>query len=127
MKSKGTAAVLAFFLGGFGAHKFYLDRGGQGILYLLFCWTFIPAIVALVECILLLIMSDAAFNAKYNVGFATAQPQNIIVNVANTANATGAGGTDRIGKLKELHELKQAGMLTDVQFEAEKVRLLSAS
>ena len=46
---KTTLAVLTFFLGGIGGHKFYLGKYGQGILYLLFCWTGIPAIIALVE------------------------------------------------------------------------------
>lgn len=48
-KSRMTAALLAFFLGGLGAHKFYLGKVGQGFLYLIFCWTFIPAIVAFIE------------------------------------------------------------------------------
>lgn len=29
-KSRMTAALLAFFLGGLGAHKFYLGKVGQG-------------------------------------------------------------------------------------------------
>ena len=64
-KNRIVAALLAFFLGGFGIHKFYLGRIGLGILYLLFCWTFIPAVIAFIECILLLIMSDEEFNRKY--------------------------------------------------------------
>jgi TM2 domain-containing membrane protein YozV len=35
------------------------------VLYLLFCWTFIPALVALVEGIVLLTQSDEQFAAKY--------------------------------------------------------------
>lgn len=64
-KSKVAAALLAFFLGGFGIHKFYLGQIGLGILYLVFCWTFIPAIIAFIEFILLLTMSDETFNMKY--------------------------------------------------------------
>lgn len=64
-KNRIVAALLAFFLGGFGIHKFYLGRIGLGVLYLLFCWTFIPAVIAFIECILLLIMSDEEFNRKY--------------------------------------------------------------
>lgn len=64
-KSRIAAAILAFFLGGLGIHKFYLGQTGKGILYLLFCWTFIPAIIAFVEFILLLVMSDEEFNRKY--------------------------------------------------------------
>ncbi|SEA26086.1 zinc-ribbon domain-containing protein [Desulfuromusa kysingii] len=64
-KNKIAAALFAFFLGSFGAHKFYLGQVGMGILYLLFCWTFIPSIVAFIEFILLLVMSDETFNRKY--------------------------------------------------------------
>lgn len=64
-KSRVVAALLAFFLGGFGAHKFYLGQVGMGLLYLLFFWTAIPAIVAFVEFILLLVMSDEVFARKY--------------------------------------------------------------
>ena len=64
-KSRVTAAILAFFLGGLGIHKFYCGQTGWGILYLLFCWTFVPAIVALIEGIIYLTMTDEAFNAKY--------------------------------------------------------------
>lgn len=64
-KSKLVAALLAFFLGGFGIHKFYLGRIGWGIVYLLFFWTFIPAIIAFIEFILYLVMSDEEFNRKY--------------------------------------------------------------
>lgn len=64
-KSRIAAALLAFFLGGFGVHKFYLGRVAAGILYLLFCWTFIPAIIAFVEFIVYLTMTDEAFANKY--------------------------------------------------------------
>jgi TM2 domain-containing membrane protein YozV/ribosomal protein L40E len=64
-KSKIAAALFAFFLGGIGGHKFYLGQVGLGILYLLFFWTLIPALVAFIEFILLLTMSDETFNKKY--------------------------------------------------------------
>lgn len=64
-KSKIAAALLAFFLGGFGVHKFYLGQIGLGILYLVFFWTFIPSIIAFIEFIILLTMSDESFNQKY--------------------------------------------------------------
>lgn len=63
-KSKVVAFLLAWFLGGFGAHKFYLGKPSQGILYLLMCWTFIPSIIAFFEGIGYLLKSDADF-AKY--------------------------------------------------------------
>lgn len=64
-KSRLAAILLAFFLGGIGVHKFYLGRIGWGILYLVFCWTFIPALIAFVEFIIYLTMTDEAFAAKY--------------------------------------------------------------
>jgi TM2 domain-containing membrane protein YozV len=64
-KSRVLAIVLALLLGGIGIHKFYLGRIGWGVLYLLFCWTFIPAIVAFIEAIIYVTMSDAAFRQKY--------------------------------------------------------------
>jgi TM2 domain-containing membrane protein YozV len=64
-KSKTSAALLAFFLGGIGVHKFYLGRGGMGVLYLLFCWTFIPAIIAFFESLILFGMSEIEFARKY--------------------------------------------------------------
>jgi TM2 domain-containing membrane protein YozV len=64
-KSKTSAALLAFFLGGIGVHKFYLGRGGMGVLYLLFCWTFIPAFVAFIEALVLFGMSEDEFARKF--------------------------------------------------------------
>lgn len=65
-KSRLAAILLAFFLGGFGAHKFYLGSIGLGILYLLFCWTGIPVIVAIIEMIIYICTSDQDFSAKYD-------------------------------------------------------------
>jgi len=64
-QSRVTAAVLAIFLGGLGAHKFYLGKSALGVVYLIFCWTFIPAVVALIEGISYLSMSDEAFTEKH--------------------------------------------------------------
>ena len=64
-RSKTLATWLALLLGGIGGHKFYLGRVGWGILYLLFCWTFIPSIAALIEAIIYITMSDQAFAKKY--------------------------------------------------------------
>jgi len=64
-KSRIVAAILAFFLGGLGIHKFYLGQIGWGIIYLIFCWTFIPSIVAFIEFIIYLCTSDEDFAKKY--------------------------------------------------------------
>lgn len=64
-KSKSTAGILAILLGGFGIHKFYLGKSGMGILYLLFCWTYIPAIIGFIEGIGYFCQSDVDFARKY--------------------------------------------------------------
>jgi TM2 domain-containing membrane protein YozV len=48
-KNPTTAVLLAVFLGGLGAHKFYMGQIGLGIIYLLFSWTWLPMIIALIE------------------------------------------------------------------------------
>ncbi len=67
LKDKTTAGVLALLLGGIGIHKFYLGRPGLGIVYILFCWTLIPGIIAFVECIIYFTFSgtDQEFTARY--------------------------------------------------------------
>jgi TM2 domain-containing membrane protein YozV len=63
--NRTVAILLALFLGGLGAHKFYMGKPALGILYLLFCWTGIPSIIALIELIHYLILGDKKFEAKY--------------------------------------------------------------
>ncbi len=65
-KNRVAAAAIAFFLGGIGGHKFYLGKIGQGVLYLVFCWTLIPALISFIEMIRYLCMSDATFDKTYN-------------------------------------------------------------
>lgn len=42
-------AALAFFLGSFGIHHFYMKRNTRGYVYALFCWTFIPGFLGIIE------------------------------------------------------------------------------
>jgi TM2 domain-containing membrane protein YozV len=48
-KSVSTGVLLALFTGGIGGHKFWLQETKAGVLYALFCWTFIPALLALID------------------------------------------------------------------------------
>jgi TM2 domain-containing membrane protein YozV len=62
--NRTTAALLALLLGGFGIHRFYMRKPISGIFYLLFCWTFIPSVFALIEFIAYLCYSDASFEKQ---------------------------------------------------------------
>ena len=64
-KNKTVAGLLALFLGGLGIHKFYLGKI-SGILYLLFCWTFIPAFISFFEALNFFLMTEENFDRKYN-------------------------------------------------------------
>jgi TM2 domain-containing membrane protein YozV len=115
MKSKGTAALLCFFLGGIGVHKFYLGENGAGIVYLLFCWTFIPGIIAFIEFIMLLLMSDADFNMKYN----------------RSMSGGGYGGgavsaQDATRALADLKKLYESGVITAEEYEEKRQKLLKS-
>lgn len=48
-KDPTVALLLCLFLGGVGAHHFYLGKTTLGVVYLIFFWTFIPALIAFVE------------------------------------------------------------------------------
>jgi TM2 domain-containing membrane protein YozV len=74
---KIAAALFAFFLGSFGAHKFYLGYTKQGIIMLLvFLFGFIllgiPSmligVIAFIEFILYLVKSDEEFEQTYVQG-----------------------------------------------------------
>lgn len=63
-KSKAAATLWGAFLGGFGAHKFYMGSWGWGIVYLLTFWLYIPFIVSMVEWIRYVCMKDVEFDMK---------------------------------------------------------------
>jgi TM2 domain-containing membrane protein YozV len=65
-KTKSAAILWCLFLGGIGAHKFYLRQTSWGVIYLLFFWTLIPVLVSFVETIMLILMSESEFNRRYN-------------------------------------------------------------
>lgn len=59
-----VAGLLGIFLGSFGIHKFYLGSP-FGIFYFIFCWTFIPTIIGIVEGIIYLCTAQNVFEKKY--------------------------------------------------------------
>jgi TM2 domain-containing membrane protein YozV len=142
MKSKTTAAMLGIFLGGLGGHKFYLGEAGTGVFYLLFCWTLIPSIIGIVQGLNMLGMNQALFDAKYNgrllaPGFPAMLPgihqqsTNVVVNVAPPYAAQQQqqqlAANDVASRISALHDLKNAGALTEAEFTAAKQKLLSTT
>ena len=81
MKDKNVAAILAFFFGWSGAHKFYLGQIGWGIVYLAFCWTLIPSLVAFIEFVILAVMDKDEFNRRFNGANTLPAGGPVVVNV----------------------------------------------
>ena len=48
-KNHIVAALLAIFFGGIGAHKFYMGKITHGVIYLICCWTWIPALLGVLS------------------------------------------------------------------------------
>jgi TM2 domain-containing membrane protein YozV len=146
VKDKNTAALLALLLGGLGFHKFYLGQTGAGIVYFIFCWTLIPAVVGFLEFIVLLAMRQTDFDRRFNnlqpvVAMSPAPAQQIVIYnqspvhygepprpATSSAREThaGVGPSDSVAdELKKLNELRVAGIITEEEFTAHKQRLLS--
>lgn len=64
----------------------------------------------------------AAQQAAYEQGVADAQPAPA---APAPAAPSPAGGTDVIGQLSQLGELRDSGILTDAEFEAQKAKILA--
>jgi TM2 domain-containing membrane protein YozV len=60
--------VLALAFGFIGAHKFYLGRPVIGVVYILFIWTLLPPLIALLEGLLYLNSDDMSFSQRYADG-----------------------------------------------------------
>lgn len=73
-KDEAIGVLLALFLGCFGLHHFYLRRNGLGVLYLLFFWTGITAILGFIECFFM-----PSRVRDYNAGQATYIASHILV------------------------------------------------
>ena len=65
--NKTALLLLTLFVGGVGGHKFYLGKNWQGFFYLLFFWTWIPGLIALIEFIIYSFTSTEVLQEKYTV------------------------------------------------------------
>jgi TM2 domain-containing membrane protein YozV len=87
-KSRITAILLCFFLGGIGIHKFYLNKNKAGCFFLAFAWTGIPALIALYDFIVLLMTSDQDFDTQYNQPLGGNLPNQTITSAPTNPNPT---------------------------------------
>lgn len=67
IKDRLAAGLLAIIGGWFGLHKFYTGKKLLGVIYFLFSWSVLPAIIGIIEGILYLLMTDEEFDRKYNL------------------------------------------------------------
>ena len=69
---RDVAALLAFFLGTLGIHRFYLGRNGSTVAMLVLSITVVGLIVsgpwALIDMVRYLLMSDREFAERYRRG-----------------------------------------------------------
>jgi TM2 domain-containing membrane protein YozV len=65
-RSRSTAIFLSLALGWMGAHRFYLGHSRSGILYLIFCWTYIPLVLSVLSAFKIMGMSREEFDRVYN-------------------------------------------------------------
>ncbi len=69
-RNKYVAAIIAFFLGPLGIHRFYLGRTGSGVAMLALSCTVIGLIIsapwAFIDMVRYLLMSDREFAARYS-------------------------------------------------------------
>ena len=67
-------------LGILGIHRFYLGKAVSGILYLLFSWTGVPGMVAIVEVLFMIFMSQKTWARKYNLGVLS-KPVSLLIRI----------------------------------------------
>lgn len=144
MKDKTVAALLAFFLGWAGVHKFYLRQPGLGLVYLVFAVTGVPFILSMIDFLVLALMDGDEFNRRHN----NALPMGVTVNMLPPGQYPPAYpphpyagrpipqpppppprpsslDPDELGrKLEKLNELRISGLLTEEEFNDQKARLL---
>lgn len=113
MKSKVVAGVLAFFVGVFGVHRFYLGEVGKGILYAIFFWFPLTWLIAFIDGIIFLTMDDDNFNYKYNphLHHRHRQTHNVNINVNSQGQTSVNRNRDNVYEQQrpQRHRQKTAG------------------
>ena len=127
-KEKLITALLAFFLGSFGIHHFYLGNKGRGFLYLIFCWTFLPGFIAFIEGVLFITMETDEFDYKYNLGVDLEQPSkkrsySLKKRFKKEEVDSHQGKISIADEIEKLHDLMVKGIISEREFAERKDRL----
>jgi TM2 domain-containing membrane protein YozV len=111
-RNKWVALLITAFLGGFGIHKFYLGENAAGVFYLIFCWTVIPAILAIFDFLWLLLVSEKEFDRRFNYHLQEekSRSQRNAHEITNT--------------LADLKRLYEEGIITAGEYEEKRKKLL---
>ena len=148
MKTKAVALLLAFFLGCWGVHWFYLGKSTKGAVYLClgflgFFFLFpliVTGILALIDFIVIIFKSEEDFDEEYNYDYIHAndnqqpqqqfyqQPQQLQYTAPQQPNhqlQTKNDFSSKADKLKDLKALLDAGVLTQEEFDSEKKKILN--
>lgn len=120
MRNRTAALVICFFSGGLGIHKFYLGKNVEGILYLVFCWTLIPSIIAFFEFLGLCFMSDREFDARFNYG----TPNQLGQSSNQQMGMPHKSSKEATSTLYELKQLYEDGIITAEEYETKRRKML---
>jgi hypothetical protein len=63
-KSKAVAALLALFVGAFGAHHFYMGNRRRGLYHAAFFWTMVPFFMGWIDAVRLALASEEDFKRR---------------------------------------------------------------
>lgn len=122
-KSTGTAFLFWFFLGGFGGHRFYLERTGSAVTQLILAilgWTTVWFVVGLVFLVPLGIwLLIDAFSLSGMV-----QSYNNALMTRLNAYQSGPAPISTVDELAKYAALRDSGAITAEEYEAQKRRLI---
>jgi TM2 domain-containing membrane protein YozV len=120
MRNRTAAILICFFAGGFGIHKFYLGKNVEGILYLIFCWTCIPSLIAFFEFLGLCFMSDREFDSRFNYANSNVLDRGLSYPLP-PSNKSAKEATSTLYELKRLYE---DGIITAEEYEVKRRKML---
>ena len=113
-KNLCAAALLCFFLGGFGIHRFYVGKVGTGIIWLLTMGCF--GIGVIVDFIMILTgtFTDGAERTIMS------ESKKIIIQQTKQKNSSSTA----MDKLEKLAKLKESNAITEIEYEEKKAKLM---